>query len=500
MQNRNSPEVSGTPTQGGSQVSSMGEGLHVPVSPWQLLMLLTASVFFAELTVMGFIYELSPFSALENALFDSATLTVFLFLMIHYFMYRPLVREIHRRRRAEEALEEANRTLEERVQERTQDLESANKRLLTEIETRKWTEAELRRSEARYRLLIDTMREGLELTDAQGVITYVNQRLCEMLGYQPHEMVGRPMNAFFATHQADFFETNLKGLRECAFGHHEVTWLTKDGREIYTIFSPRLLFDQESNFTGCFAVVTDITERKAMEEALRSSEKKLRFLSSRVLTAQEEERRRLARELHDELGQDLATLKLELRSLKKNLLDPAGPISEAGSKCEEMLRYIDGVIENVRRLYQDLSPTSLEDFGFTEALRWLLEDFGKRHGVDVSAELDEVSHLLSQEAQLIVFRVVQEALNNVGKHAKADRVSLQVRRSQNEITVEVEDNGGGFDVEAARGKNPQVDCMGLMFMDERAWMLGGKLSIQSMPGKGARVTLSVPIQTGAGSP
>lgn len=498
MQNKPAPEVSGTPTQGGSRVSAVEQGLHVPVSPWQLLMLLTASVFFAELTVMGFIYELSPFSALENALLDSATLTVFLFVMIHYFMYRPLVREIHRRKRAEEALEEANRTLEEKVHERTRDLEAANERLLTEIETRKWTEAELRKSEERYRLLIDTMSEGLELTDAQGVITYVNQRLCEMLGYHSYEMVGQPMNAFFASHHADFFETNLKGLRECAFGHHEVSWVTKEGREIYTIFSPRLLFDQESRFTGCFAVVTDITDRKAMEEALRDSEKKLRFLSSRVLTAQEEERRRLARELHDELGQDLAALKLELRSLKKTLLELGGPISEAGSKCEEILTYIDGVIENVRRLYQDLSPTSLEDFGLTEAIRWLLEDFGKRHRLHVSAELDDVGHFLSQEAQLIVYRVVQEALNNVGKHAKAERVSLQVRRSPNEITVEVEDDGEGFDLEAARGKGPQMDGMGLVFMDERAWMLGGNLCIQSVPQRGTRVTLTVPIQIGAG--
>lgn len=500
MHNRPAPEDSGTTTHGGSQAPAVKEGLHVPVSPWQLLMLLTASVFFAELTVMGFIYELSPFSALENALFDSATLTVFLFVMIHYFMYRPLVREIHRRKQAEEALEEANRTLEERVQERARDLELANKRLLTEIETRKWTEAELRRSEKRYRLLIDTMNEGLELTDAQGVITYVNQRLCEMLGYHSHEMVGRPMNDFFASHHADFFETNLKGLRECAFGHHELSWVTKDSRVIHTIFSPRLLFDQESHFIGCFAVVTDITDRKAMEEALRDSEKKLRYLTSRVITAQEEERNRLARELHDELGQDLATLKLEVRSLKKTILDLGGPISEAESKCEEMLTYIDGVIENVRRLYQDLSPTSLEDFGLTEALRWLLEDFGKRHRVHVSAELDEVSHFLSQEAQLIIYRVVQEALNNVGKHAKAQRVSLQVRRSPNEITVAVEDDGCGFEVEAARGKSPQINGMGLIFMDERAWMLGGKLSIQSMPQRGTRVTLTAPVQIGAGSP
>ncbi len=495
MPNEVAPQASGSSTQEKPQIRASANGLDVPVSPWQLLILLTASVFFAELTIMGFIYELSPFSALENALFDSFTLTLFLFVMIHYFMYRPLVREIHRRRQAEEALEEANKTLESKIQQRTKELQEANQRLVQEIETRKWTESELRKSEERYRLLIDTMSEGLEVVDSQGLITYVNQRLCEMLGYSADEMIGRSMNDFFVPKHADFFETSLKDLRQCALGHHEVSWVTKEGKEIYTIFSPRLFFDQESRLMGCFAVVTDITDRKLMEEALRESENKLRVLSSKMLSAQEQERKRLARELHDQLGQDLATLKLQVRSLQNAV---TGKDPKAISQCKELSDYIDEVIENVRRLYQDLGPTPLEDLGLTLALRWLVDDFAKHHSIEACLETEEVDQLLSQDAQLMVYRVVQEALNNTGKHAQASRVLVSLSKARDEILVTIADNGRGFKADGSSRKTHRGEGMGLIFMDERAWMLGGSLSVKSEPGKGTQVILAVPVLRGAG--
>jgi PAS domain S-box-containing protein len=465
----------------------------VPVRPWHVLVLITISVYIVEMSIMGFIYFVAPFSDLGHAFFDSSVLTAFLFPMIFLFMYRPLVREIHERRSAEEAVRVANETLEERVQERTAALQSMNTALQQEVETRIRAEADLKESEERYRLLIETMNEGLEVLDPDGIITYVNKRLCDMLGYTREEMIGRRMGEFFEPAERDFFDQHLGGLQECALGHHEITWIRKDGGKVYSIFSPRLLFDDQSRFRGCFAVVTDITDRKGIENALKESESRLRVLSSHVITAQEEERKRIARELHDQLGQDLASLKLQVRSVQRNLSPADG---ELIGKCEEILAYVDTVIENVRRLYMDLTPVALEDFGFADAIRWMVDSFCRHHGLEQKVEVEEVGHLFSSQAQMTAYRIVQEALNNVAKHAKARSVQILAAKRGFNVEIQVQDDGEGFEREAVRERGRKGEGLGLSFMDERAWMLGGKLSVDTEVGKGTRVTLTVPISGG----
>ncbi len=200
-----------------------------------------------------------------------------------------------------------------------------------------------------------------------------------------------------------------------------------------------------------------------------------------MLSAQEQERKRLARELHDQLGQDLATLKLQVRSVQNAV---TGKDPQAISHCEELSAYIDEVIENVRRLYQDLGPTPLEDLGLTLALRWLVDDFAKHHSIEACVEAEEVDKLLSQDAQLMVYRVVQEALNNTGKHAQASRVLVSLSKARDEILVTIADNGRGFKADGSSRKTHRGEVMGLIFMDERAWMLGGSLSVKSEQGKG----------------
>jgi signal transduction histidine kinase len=233
-----------------------------------------------------------------------------------------------------------------------------------------------------------------------------------------------------------------------------------------------------------------MAERKKAEEALLDLEKHRRNLSFQLLTAQETERRRISRELHDEFGGALAVFKLRLGYIEKHLREDQAEIKKA---CESTLQYIDQVIENVHRLSRDLSPSILEDLGLSSALRWLVNSFGKNYNiVGIISEVTDIDHLFPQNTQIVIYRIVQEALTNIGKHAQAKNVSLVVKRDDSMISISLEDDGKGFDVKGAMIKDVGERGIGLASMDERSRMLGGSLEVWSERGHGTRVTLRIP--------
>jgi signal transduction histidine kinase len=232
----------------------------------------------------------------------------------------------------------------------------------------------------------------------------------------------------------------------------------------------------------------EIDSRKLAEMALKESEKKLRLLSSHLLTVQESQQRRISLELHDELGQALTILKLRLRSVEKRLGEDQ---AELKKECEGTLNHVDEIIENIRRLCRDLSPSVLEDLGLTAALLWRIEDFEKHFNVKASIEMAEIDDLFPIETQIIIYRIFQEALTNIGKHAQAAHVSVTAKKNGNNVSFLVEDDGKGFDVHQIESKFSREKGMGLTAMNERARMLGGDFEISSQEGKGTRITLSI---------
>jgi signal transduction histidine kinase len=271
---------------------------------------------------------------------------------------------------------------------------------------------------------------------------------------------------------------------------YELSAIRKDGQKIFVLVSPKAIFDADGQFKGSFAVITDISQRKHAEEALKESEIQLRHLSSQLLTAQETERRRIARELHDELGQALTLMKIRLRSIEQELGKKQAGMRE---ECQNILQYIDQIIENVRRLSRDLSPSILEDLGLTAALRWLIDNFIKNDSVQVSLDIPDIDDLFSKDQQIIIYRILQEALTNIGKYARAKNVSIATRKYNGRVAFCIKDDGEGFDLSRTVLKKPHERGLGLAIMDERARMLGGSLEIWSEAGKGTRITLSVPI-------
>jgi two-component system sensor histidine kinase UhpB len=235
-------------------------------------------------------------------------------------------------------------------------------------------------------------------------------------------------------------------------------------------------------------VITDITQRNLERQLMEHSRQELRRLSASVVEAREEERRRIARELHDELGQRLSALKMDLSSLGH---DMHRPLYEERSMA--MMEMLDETVASVRRIAADLRPMMLDDLGLNAAIEWLARESARRIGLEVTVHLGDVDPPLDCRASTAVYRMVQEALTNVARHAHASDAHIELRQVGHELVLSVQDNGVGFPASATRKEG----SFGLMGMRERAYLLGGSLEVDNPPGGGGRITVRLPLQAAA---
>ena len=235
----------------------------------------------------------------------------------------------------------------------------------------------------------------------------------------------------------------------------------------------------------------DITERKLAEVVVKASEERLRALSARLQSVREEEGKRIAREIHDELGGALTGLKWDLEEIGKSLsgLESGGTLRAIREKIPVMTGLIESTITTVRRISSDLRPSVLDDLGLIAAVEWQLQQFQTRTGIQCASEtaLDAVD--LDRERATAVFRIFQEILTNVLRHARATRVGVQVRKESGSFVLEVKDNGCGITAD------DQVSSasLGLLGMRERALLVGGEVAICGAEGKGTSVVVRVPV-------
>jgi len=233
-------------------------------------------------------------------------------------------------------------------------------------------------------------------------------------------------------------------------------------------------------------------ELEEMADELKKSEERLHRLSSDLFSVQENERKRISFELHDELGQSMAALKLQVGSIARKLGD-ADP-EELRLVCDEMRGNINQIIENVRRLARDLSPVVLDDLGLQAAIEYLVNNFAKIYNVEIKYQQADINHLFNEDSQRIIYRILQEALTNIGKHAQAKHVSLFIEEEDRAVRFTVKDDGRGFNVQKTLDKKDTERGMGLAAMSERVRILGGKINIVSRPGIDTTVTFTAPIK------
>jgi len=315
-----------------------------------------------------------------------------------------------------------------------------------------------------------------------GKISDVNLATEKIIGIKRKKLIGTDFAGYF-TKPSVAREGYKTVFKKGKVRDYALTILHKSGRRIDVLFNATIFRNEEGMVQGVFANARDITERKKMEEELRSSKKLLETLNQHLNDIRENERALISREIHDELGQSLTALKLDLNQFLKYV----NKNPEAVMKLVSMNKLILGTIKNVQRISSDLRPGILDDLGLVPAIEWYCDEFEKRTGIICTHKLENIDYRESM-INIIFFRILQESLTNVIRHSKASSVYVNLRQTQKGAILTIKDNGIGIPEE----KIESHKSLGLIIMRERVRLLNGKLDITSKEGKGTMLTIFIP--------
>ena len=361
--------------------------------------------------------------------------------------------------------------------------------ILRDVTERVRAEQLLSRSESRLRGILDSAMDAIITVDEGQHIVLFNSAAEKVFGCPREQAVGSPLAWFIpqrhrgahAAHLAEFARTRTSSRR---MGEARiVVGLRRNGEEFPIDASISQTSEGGQHFFT--VILRDVTERERALRELRQSREEIKELALAASNLREQEMRRIARELHDELGQALTALKIDVGWLRGNLA--AAPAEVAG-KLAAMQVLIDGTVAATRRISSDLRPLVLDDLGLAAAADWLTQGFSARTGIpcELAASRDLT---LADPYATTIFRVLQESLTNVAKHAKASQVEVTLEKTDAEVTLTVRDNGSGFAVDAPR----RPASYGLLGMRERAALLGGNVHIDTSPGHGTCIEVRLPL-------
>ena len=408
--------------------------------------------------------------------------------------------DITGRRQAEEALQQLNVQLEDRVMSRTAKLRAVNQVLREEIAERKRVEAALRRSEAvaqeneaKLRSLFELLPVGISFLDLEGRVVQLNPALLNILKLSKEEFVNKRYDSrkYIRADGSPMPPTEFASARAIAekrtIFNVETGVVLESGEVVWTSVSAAPVDVAD---VSVVVVTVDITDSKRAEQALQESHARLRILSQRLVEVQEEERRALARELHDRVGQTLAALNINLIIINSQLTSEVA--EQIGTRLNDSMKLVAETIALVRDVMTDLRPAVLDDYGLEAALESHLAQFISRY--DIKATFDKPDQpfpRLGPSVEMTFLRIAQEALMNIARHAQASKVRLSLRQEQEAICMVIEDNGIG--IQSWQEAN-RPGSHGLTIMRERAEAFNGSLQIRSAPGQGTVIEISIPRQ------
>lgn len=344
----------------------------------------------------------------------------------------------------------------------------------------------LRESEEQFRSIVETTREWIWSIDLKGHLTYSNPAVESILGYQPEELLDKPSLKLLHPEDSEILTAQLADaiLHQRGWSSLKLRWRHKNDSYRWLESNSVPLFNAHGTLVGFRGTDRDVTERK-MAKSARAQ------LQLRLVTVQEEERHRIARELHDQMGQSLAALMLGLKSLLNHdeLKKPTRV------QIEHLHKLANDLAIEVHRLALDLRPTALDDLGLEAALSNYIEEWSMRW--QISADFHSfgfTNRRLPSHLETTIYRIVQEALTNTLRHARAKNISVILELRGDRVSVIVEDNGCGFEADAMMKLPVRERRLGLLGMEERVALVGGGLSIESTPGAGTSLYVRVPNQ------
>jgi PAS domain S-box-containing protein len=331
----------------------------------------------------------------------------------------------------------------------------------------------------------------LDYAFAHQRLTKVNPAMAQQFRATREALIGMTPAEFFR-HDPAAGRRGWRALFDAGHTHSITNERRLDGSAMWVEGDYMCFYDAEGRITGHFGIQRDVTDRTRAAEELEQSREELRALAARLQAIREEERTRLSREIHDELGQALTALKLDLAWLGKQSPKNSSTSGEFRTIDQSITKRIDETMQIVRRIASELRPSVLDQLGLEAAIEYLVQDATRRTGIVVKLDVAQEFPKLSDEIASHAFRIIQEALTNVTRHAKATRVDVSVRRAGKAIILGVADNGIGFAHNSISG----LQSLGLVGMRERALACGGMLIVQGKPGEGTSIVVTIPVDRG----
>lgn len=355
-----------------------------------------------------------------------------------------------------------------------------------DITERKENEQALKWAEEKYRSIFENAVEGIYQSTRDGKYISVNPAMARILGYtSPEELVRTVSDIATQVYVEPFRRTEFVRLLEDRgeVRDFEYEAMKKDGTRIWASSNAKAVGAGDGMFHHYEGTLVDVTNRKQAEEMLKQ-------LTRKVIETQEQERKRIARELHDSIGQMLSSVKFRIQSAGEKI---ASNKSKIWQDLSDAWTLLEQSIHEVRRVSHNLRPSILDDLGLVSAVRNMCEEFGDRTHIKVRLKSSRFPQRLLPEVELSVFRIIQEALNNVEQHSRATRLALQIQKKNSHLIVNIKDNGRGFDLHAGHKQRSRARGFGLDGIRERVSSLGGRISVQTAANEGVRIFVEIPL-------
>ncbi len=351
----------------------------------------------------------------------------------------------------------------------------------------------LKESEQWLGTLLKSIGDAVIATDETGAIAFMNPVAEKLIGCHAGQALGKDLAKVFQTldeKTGDLLENPARILLNK--GHsgmmeRECLLLAHLDKKIPIFFKATPMVNAKKKMMGVVLVFRDITESKRAEEAIRKAEEQQRLLSESLVKMQEEERLRIAHELHDDLGQSLTALRMDVTWVQSLLKEEM----ELHNRLRQMVDISDNLIDTVRNISYELRPSVLDDLGLVNAIESYVHQFEVRSRIPCMVDLGKLDVPIGKDVSLAAYRIIQEALTNVARHSEADEIRIQLQQTDNVFELEIHDNGKGFNPEILSARN----SIGLLGMKARARMVGGSLEIKSKKSKGTQIIARFPLPT-----